>query len=83
MDSGTVLLEPGHKTFDGFGILSGCLTITDPFRDNALITHHGPGEFSGDSDILSQRACVVRGEMTQAGEVIRLSAQKVRALIAE
>jgi thioredoxin reductase (NADPH) len=82
VSTGSVLLEAGSKNFCCFVVLTGEITITDPFREDTVITRHGPGEFSGDSDMLSQRAAMVEGTMTQAGEVIRIQPTALREMIA-
>ncbi len=80
--AGSVLLEAGAKDFCCFVVLTGEMTITDPFREDTVITRHGPGEFSGDSDMLSQRAAMVQGTMTIAGEIIRIQPAALREIIA-
>ncbi len=80
--AGTVLLTPGEKDFCCFVVLSGEMTISDPFREDRVITVHKQGEFSGDSDMLSRRSTLVKGTMTEPGEVIRIQPNALREIIA-
>ncbi len=79
--AGTLLVEAGDKQHACFVVLSGELSITDPHADDSLITIHGPGQFSGDSDMLSSRASLVNATMTQAGEVLRIGHDALKRII--
>lgn len=78
----TVLTEAGCKHYDCFVVLSGEISITDPHAGDSLVTVHGPGQFSGDSDVLSERAALVSATMTRSGEVLRIGPEAIRRIIA-
>ena len=81
VEVGTILIEAGAKHFDCFVVLSGRVGIYDPYNDDRQVTEHGPGQFTGDSDMLSQRASIIRAEMVEAGEVLRICEEELRRII--
>ena len=46
-----------------------------------LVTIHGPGEFTGEVNMLSGRRSIVRIHATKPGEVIQLNHQNMMTLI--
>ncbi len=80
--SGEVLVEQGDSATPFFVVVSGEIEIVRPSgAAETLITIHGPGEFTGEVNMLSGRRTLVRLRATKQGEVIELDRQKMMALI--
>lgn len=80
---GERLFDIGDRDVPFFVVLSGRLEIAQPEgeRDD-IVTVHDPGEFTGEVNMLSGRANLVRGRMIEAGEVIELDRAAFRELLA-
>jgi thioredoxin reductase (NADPH) len=79
---GEVLVEQGDSAVPFFVVVSGEIEIVRPSgAAETLITIHGPGEFTGEVDMLSGRRTLVRMRATKTGEVIELDRQHTTALI--
>lgn len=68
-----VIIEEGQQEYDFFIILEGEVDIIDPFQPDKRITTHAKGEFTGDSDMLSQRASVFRAIAKTDCKLIQVS----------
>ena len=79
---GEVLVEAGDKTVPFFVVLSGELQALRP-TDTAetLIVSHHPGQFSGESNMISGRRALGRLRVTEPGEVIQLDREQLLGLI--
>jgi thioredoxin reductase (NADPH) len=81
---GEILFEPGDLSMPFFVLLSGSMEIVQPdLAGERLITNHGPGQFTGEMTMISGRRCLVRGRMTEAGELLELSGDGLRSLVAK
>ncbi len=79
---GEVLLEQGDTAVPFFVVTAGEVEIVRPFGTHeTLITVHGPGEFTGEVNMLSGRRSLVRARVTKPGEVIELDHQQIRGLV--
>jgi len=79
---GEVLVEQGDSIVPFFVVVSGELEIVRPSRaGETLVTTHGPGQFTGEVNMLSGRRTLVRMRATKAGKVIELDRQHMMALI--
>jgi thioredoxin reductase (NADPH) len=77
-----VLVEQGEKTTRFFVVTAGEIEIVRPLGATAtLITAVGPGQFTGEVNMISGSRAVVRLRVSQPGEVIELDRQRVLALI--
>src|SRR5260370_42355489 len=56
-----------------------CSRITG---ERPLVTH-GPGGFTGEMTMISGRRSLVRGRVTEPGEILELSAERLRSLVAK
>ena len=66
---GEVLVEQGDSTVPFFVVVSGEAEIVRPSgATETLITIHGPGQFSGEVNMLSGRRALFRMRVTQPGE---------------
>src|ERR671929_904872 len=82
VQSGEVLLEQGDTSVPFFVVITGEVEIVRPFRaGETLITVHGPGEFTGEVNMLSGRRSLVRARVTKPGKVIELDHQQMLGLV--
>ena len=54
-EDGEVIFRAGEDAVDLFVIESGAMEILNPALNNTSIVTHGPGQFSGDIDLLTGR----------------------------
>src|ERR671926_121456 len=79
---GEVLLEQGDTSVPFFVVITGEVEIVRPFgARETLITVHGPGEFTGEVNMLSGRRSLVRARVTEPGNVIELDHQQMLSLV--
>jgi thioredoxin reductase (NADPH) len=77
-----VLVEQGDSIVPFFVVVSGEIEIVRPSgAAETLVTIHGPGEFTGEVNMLSGRRTLVRMRVTKPGKVIELDRQHMMALI--
>jgi thioredoxin reductase (NADPH) len=82
MESGQVLIEQGDRNVPFYVVVSGEVEIVRPSGGvETLITVHGPGQFTGEVNMLSGRPTVVRMRATKPGELIELDRQHMLALL--
>ncbi|MGC2575453.1 MAG: FAD-dependent oxidoreductase [Candidatus Nitrosopolaris sp.] len=82
IQSGEVLVEQGDSAVPFFVVVSGELEIVRPSRaGETLVTIHGPGQFTGEVNMLSGRRTLVRMRATKPGQVIELDRQHMMTLI--
>src|SRR5262245_384902 len=71
--AGEVLVEAGDPNVPCFVVMSGRVDIVR--RDGSselLIASHGPGQFSGESNMISGRRALFQVRVRAGGEVVRL-----------
>jgi thioredoxin reductase (NADPH) len=79
---GEVLVEQGDTVVPFFVVVSGEVEIVRPSSiAETLVTIHGPGEFTGEVNMLSGRRTLVRMRATKPSDVIELDRQHMMALI--
>jgi len=87
---GEILFRPGDLAVPFFVLLSGEMEIVQPqlsvfepllTRERVIATHHA-GNFTGELSMISGQRCLVLGRITEAGEVLELGPDGLRALIA-
>ena len=77
-----VLVEHWESIVPFFVIVSGEIEIVQPsLISDTLITVHGPGEFTGDVNMLSGRRTIVRMRAIKPSEVIELDRQHMMDLV--
>lgn len=82
IERGEVLVEQGDSDVPLFVVVSGEVEIVRPTGSaETLITIHGPGQFTGEANMLSGRRALFRARVTQPGEVIELDRQHMLALV--
>jgi thioredoxin reductase (NADPH) len=79
---GEVLFEAGAGVIPFFVVTQGRIEIVRP-SDTAgeLVAVHGPGQFTGEVQMLSGRRSLVRALASQSGEVIELDRAQMLALV--
>jgi thioredoxin reductase (NADPH) len=84
VQQGEILFEPNSAHIPFFVVLSGSMEIVHSGLDGerALVTH-GPGQFTGEMTMISGQRSLVRGRVTEAGEVLELDGETLRSLIAK
>ncbi len=80
---GDVLIEDGKKNYDFFVIVEGKVDILDPYNRDKLITTHESGEFTGDSDMLSERASIFTAVAQTNGSAIKISQMDFKQIISK
>lgn len=80
--AGEMLFALGQEASSCFVVLSGRAEILAEVdgRDVTVVVH-GPGEFTGELNLLSSRRALVRGQMQTDGEVIVLESAQLRRLV--
>jgi thioredoxin reductase (NADPH) len=79
---GEVLIEQGDTSVPFFVVITGEVEIVRPFGSHeTLVTVHGPGEFTGEVNMLSRRMSLVRARATRPGKVIELDHQQMLGLV--
>jgi thioredoxin reductase (NADPH) len=79
---GEVLFRPGDIAVPFFVVLSGKMEIVQPgLAGEHLITTHSPGEFSGEVSMISGQRCLVLARVTEAGELLEMNVNALRAFI--
>ena len=82
VQSGEVIIEQGDTSVPFFIVTTGEVEIVRPLgAQETLITVHGPGEFTGEVNMLSGRRSLVRARVTKPGEVIELDPQQMLGLV--
>jgi thioredoxin reductase (NADPH) len=79
---GEILFSPGDMNIHFFAVLSGRMEIVQPsFRGERPIVTHGPGEFTGEVNMIAGQQCFVLGRVTETGEFCEMSVENLRGLI--
>ncbi|HEV8245276.1 MAG TPA: FAD-dependent oxidoreductase, partial [Polyangiaceae bacterium] len=80
--AGEVLAEVGEQNASFFVVLSGKLEIVQPMGDHEEpIVVHGPGNFTGEINMLSARRSLARARMASDGAVIAVDRDQLRTLV--
>ena len=82
MQSGEVLIEAGEQLVPFFVITAGQVEVVLPSgTTETLIAVHGPGQFTGEVNMLSGRPALVRTRAIEPGEVIEMDREHLLALV--
>ena len=77
----TRIFKLGDLQYDFFVVLSGEVSIEDPYNDNAIIVSHGKNEFTGDSGMLSNRSAQFHAFAKEGCSVLRIKPFKLKEAI--
>lgn len=84
VDRGEVLFDLGQTNIPFFVVLSGSLEVAQPsIEGERPITIHNAGSFTGELTMISGHRIFVRGRVLEPGEVLELSSDTLRSLIAK
>jgi thioredoxin reductase (NADPH) len=80
--AGELLFEPGDRNGDLFVVISGGIEIVRPVAGREEpITVLGPGQFTGELNMLSARVTLARGRVATEGSVIALDRDGIRSVV--
>ena len=80
--SGEVLVQPGDQIVPFFVITTGGVEIVRPSSANeTLVALYGPGQFTGEVNMLSGRPALLRVRASESGEVIEVDREHLLALV--
>jgi len=80
--AGEVLVEPGERIVPFFVVRAGQVQIVRPSgATETLVAVYGPGQFSGEVNMLSGRPALLRARASESGEVIELDHERLLALV--
>jgi thioredoxin reductase (NADPH) len=79
---GELLFEPGDRNGDLFVVISGGIEIVRPVAGREEpITVLGPGQFTGEINMLSARVTLARARVAAEGTVVALDRDGIRAVV--
>jgi thioredoxin reductase (NADPH) len=79
---GEVLIEQGENALRFFVVVSGELEVVGPSGDTeTLVAVYGPGQFTGEVNMLSGRRALFRIRTTKPGELIELDRHHMLVLV--
>jgi thioredoxin reductase (NADPH) len=80
--AGEVLVEAGAHIVPFFVVTAGRVEVIRPSGSTeTLVAVHGPGQFTGEVNMLSGRPALVRSRASEPGEVIELDREHLLALV--
>ena len=80
---GEVLFEADASDVSFFILLSGTMEVVQPDIDGERsVAQHVPGEFTGEMTMITGHRSLVRGRMTESGDVLEMSGSSLRELVA-
>jgi thioredoxin reductase (NADPH) len=78
---GETVFHAGQADMDLCVVESGQIEILNPTDANRVIVIHGPGQFSGDIDLLTGRPVIVTGVARGQSRIWRVPGSQLRALL--
>jgi thioredoxin reductase (NADPH) len=78
---GEIVFRAGDTDIDLCIVESGQIEIRNPRDDDRVIVSHGPGQFSGDIDVLTGRPVLVNAVARGATRVFRIPNNQIRPLL--
>jgi thioredoxin reductase (NADPH) len=82
--SGETLFAAGDTDTAFYAVKEGTVTVCDDSRgERRVLAHHGPGDFTGDTTVLSGRAAAVTAVANGPAVVYEIPAQNLRRLVSE
>ncbi len=84
VESGEVLFREGDAGYDFFAVESGAVAVVEGYgHGNRVIAVHGPKRFLGEVNLVTGAPPYLSGVVRDAGELIQVPAERLRALLAE
>ena len=82
MPSGEILFDVGDQNTRFFVVLSGGIEVVQPLGGaETRIVVHGPGQFSGEINMISARRSLLRARTTDASELLVVDNNVLRTLV--
>jgi thioredoxin reductase (NADPH) len=82
LERGSILFEQGEENVPFYVILEGAIEVVHPDGTHEdPITVHGPLEFTGEVNLLSQRRSLVRARAKEKARLLRVEVSALRALV--
>ena len=82
ISAGEVLVEAGAHVVPFFVVTAGRIEAVRPSgTTETLVAVHGPGQFTGEVNMLSGRPALLRSRARESGEVIELDREQLLALV--
>ena len=79
---GDILFEAGDPVSPFFVVIAGQVEIVRPSgTDEELVAVHGPGQFTGEVNMLSGRRSLLRARVSESGEVSELDRDRLLAIV--
>jgi thioredoxin reductase (NADPH) len=78
---GETIFRAGEAEVDLFVVESGGIAILNPADGNQPIVTHGPGQFSGDIDLLTRRPVLVTGVAHGQTQLLRIPGDRLREVL--
>ena len=79
---GEVLFEAGDPAAPFFLVIAGQVEIVRPSgTGEELVAVHGPGQFTGEVNMLSGRRSLLRAQVSESGEVSELDRERLLAIV--
>src|SRR5438094_745288 len=79
-EDGETIFRVGDAEPDLFVVESGAMDILNP-SDGSWIVTHGPGQFSGDIDLLTRRPVIVTAKARGRTRLLRVSGARLREVL--
>src|SRR4026209_2479117 len=80
---GETIFRAGDDGLDLYVVESGAMEILNPAQDNRSVVTHGPGQFSGDIDLLTRRPPLVTGVARGRTQLTRISSARIREVLSK
>jgi thioredoxin reductase (NADPH) len=82
--AGEVLFREGEDSYDFFVVEAGAVTVVQGYeRENRALVVFGPRQFVGELGLLTGSRVYLTAVVRDAGEVIQVPAERLRALLGE
>ncbi|MEO6237035.1 MAG: cyclic nucleotide-binding domain-containing protein [Vicinamibacterales bacterium] len=82
--AGEILIEEGDPSVPFSVVTRGRLDVvrlSRPGEPEYLVARHGPGQFTGEVNMVSGRRALFRGRMLEAGEVLQVDRERMHTLL--
>jgi len=82
IQAGEVLVEPGQQIVPFFVVRAGAIEIIRPSGTaETLVVVYGPGQFTGEVNMLSGRPAMLRVRVGETGEALEVDRERLLALV--
>ncbi|HJU63120.1 MAG TPA: FAD-dependent oxidoreductase [Candidatus Binatia bacterium] len=82
IQAGEVLVEPGQQIVPFYVLTAGQVEVVRPSGNSeTLVIVYGPGQFTGEVNMLSGRPAMLRVRASESGEVIEVDRDRLLALV--